>query len=263
MASAAFESFYTISAPANLTKSSGWGAITAYYASFFAAHSIVRIFGRTCTQLDTAHVQFISKVGSYTNPEVVNHGSGLYYGVWDEANSTLRFEKSSGGVVGGAHEVTWKLFLDTLSDLRDSLLAPQATGLLSDLQAAALDLDSIKSALCEGGFNNGSWLSSIRNRVNYRHDFDAWFPYGKPNQHYQDIWNAGIGRWLRPPLPIKKIPIRGRELERLMELSGAIVALCRCLIEHIGETSFTRRSFVEYGPKSLLTIARKQSKLTR
>jgi hypothetical protein len=258
MACAAFESFYALSPPDGLEKSCGWAAIRAYYGAFFAAHSIIRIFGRTCSQLDASHLQFVTRVGSFTHGLDVIHSAGIYYGKWDERNSTLRFFKPTGNVVGGSHEVTWKLFLETLGELRNSLLSPGAVGLAADLQQAALDLDSFRAGLCEGGLNNGSWLSSIRNKVNYRHDFDAWFPYGRPANHYDAIWNAAGTRWLTPPIPIRNIPIRGRELERVMELSGAIVALCRCLIEHIGETSSGRRSFVKYGPESLIAIARKQ-----
>lgn len=257
MACAAFESSYFLPSPDGLEKSCGWSAIRAYYGAFFAAHAIIRVFGKTCSQLDSIHLRNISKVSSYTHGTIVNHSAGLYHGQWDEQNSVLRLSHSGESISGGSHEVTWKIFLDTLSHLRDELLSSNATGMVVDLQQAAVDLDKFRSGLCEGGFNNGNWLSSIRNRINYRHDFDAWFPYGKSTQHYEAIKTTGKQRWLRPPIPLKDIPIRGRELERVMELSGSIVALCRCLLEHVGETNSKADSFVKYGPQSLIAIARK------
>jgi hypothetical protein len=93
--------------------------------------------------------------------------------------------------------------------------------------------------------------------VNYRHDFNAWFPYGKAGKIYPAIWRATEGRWLRAPMPIKNIPIQGREIEMMLELSGALVALCRCFIEHIGETSSTENSFVNFGPKSFIEFIKR------
>jgi hypothetical protein len=259
MACAAFESLYSLSAPIDLEKSCGWAAIRAYYGAFFAAHAIIRIFGRTCSQLDATHLQYVSRVGSYTHGISVHHSAGIYYGYWDEKNVVLRISKPAGNVVGGSHEATWKLFLETLSDLRNSLLSSDAVGLAADLQQAALDLDVFRAGLCEGGLHNGNWLSNIRNRVNYRHDFDAWFPYGRPAKHYAAILNAGHDRWLHAPLPLRNIPVHGRELERAVELSSAIVALCRSLVEHIGESNSGGKSFVNYGPQSIIRRARSRT----
>ena len=252
MACAAFESVYAVQPPAGLEKSSGWGVIRSYYAAFFAIHAIVRIFGTTCTQLDVQHIQYISKVTSYTHAETVKHSGGLYCGKWDDVNGVLRFSKPT----ENTHEATWKIFLDLLIELRDSLLNGSSIGLVVDLQNTALELDSLRKALCENGFNLGNWLSNIRNRVNYRHDFDAWFPYGKPKNHYHSIWNGADERWLKSPMPIKTIPIHGRELEKMIELSGAIVSLCRCFIEHISETCVKKESFVKYGPYSIIELLR-------
>lgn len=253
MACAAFESIHAMEPPGGLDKSSGWGIIRSYYAAFFAIHSIVRIFGTTCTQLDAQHVQYVSKVTSYSHAGSVKHSSGLYLGKWDDINGVLRFSKPT----ENTHEATWKIFLDVLVDLRNSLLSGSSIGLVADLQNAALELDSLRNSLCENGFNLGNWLSHIRNRVNYRHDFEAWFPYGKPAKHYRAIWNGANGRWLQPPMPIKSIPVHGRELEKTMELSGAIVSLCRCFIEHISDTCVKKDSFVKFGPHSLIELLRK------
>jgi hypothetical protein len=253
MACASFESMYSMEPPAELDKSCGWGIIRSYYAAFFAAHSIIRIFGTTCTQLDTAHVQYISTVGSYTHPQLVKHSSGIYRTQWDEGNGVLRFSKPT----ESSHEATWKIFLDTLIGIRNSLLGGSAAGLITDLQNSALEIDALRNELCSGGFNFGNWLSSMRNRINYRHDFDTWFPYGRPAKHYRAIWSGANDRWLRDPMPIKSMPLQGREVEKMMELTGVIVALCRCLIEHIGETCFKKDSFVKFGPQSFIDFSKR------
>jgi len=42
-----------ITAVGNLPKSTAWILIRAYYAAFFAAHSILRMFGNLCIQLES------------------------------------------------------------------------------------------------------------------------------------------------------------------------------------------------------------------
>ena len=45
-----------------LPKSTGWILIRAYYAAFFAAHSLLRMFGISCIQLDAQQITAISRV---------------------------------------------------------------------------------------------------------------------------------------------------------------------------------------------------------
>ncbi len=255
MASAAFESAFDLAPPVPIDKSYGWAGIRCYYAAFFAAHAVIRIFGKICTQLDSQHLNFVSRITSYTFAEKVSHSSGLYFATWDETNSTLEFTHTSTVAQGGSHEVTWKLFHDVINQLENQLLDSSAVGILADLQATSLALKSLRDALSESGCNHGNWLSTIRNRLNYRHEFDAWFPYGKPSAYYHNIRDAANDRWLNPPTPLSSAPLRGRELERAIEVSGAVVALCRCIIEDMIKAS-PGDSFLSYGPRSILELAR-------
>lgn len=52
MAAASFETMHNIQSVVSLPKSVGWVAIKSYYAAFFSAHSIMRCFGYTCSQLE-------------------------------------------------------------------------------------------------------------------------------------------------------------------------------------------------------------------
>lgn len=251
MASASFESIHSIAPTDAFDKSCAWSAIRAYYAAFFSAHAILRMFGISCTQLDQPHTSYIAKVATYTNTSTATPIQGLYKCEWNEKEGVLFFNH-----IGGSHETVWNEFSLALLSLRDKLLQPGAIGLITDLQEATTDLDKMRAELSAGGCNGGNWLSAIRNRINYRHDFSLWYPYGRRPHYYQAIWTATSDRWLRAPIPVKAIPVHGREIEKLMELSGSIVALCRSLIEHIDETCIRGKSFVNFGPKSYIDKAR-------
>ena len=251
MASASFESIHNIVPVDPADKSCAWSAIRSYYAAFFSAHAIMRIFGKSCAQLDTAHVNYIGKVAGYIYPNSIIPSSGLYVANWDENNKTLNFS-----FIGGSHETIWKEFKITLEYLRNTLLSPNAIGLITELQSSSNEIDKLKADISSDGQNNGNWLSMIRNRVNYRHDFAIWYPYGNSMPYYNAIWSSGNDRWLKAPLPTKAIPTVGREIEKLIEVSGAIVAMCRGLIEQIDETCAGGRSFVRYGPKTYIDKAK-------
>ena len=251
MASASFESMRSIVPADGFDKSCAWSAIRAYYAAFFSAHAFLRMFGVSCVHLDSSHVSNIAKVATYTDSEPPPLGQGLHKCEWNEIDGTLLFT-----YVGGSHEPVWNEFSTTLLGLSDKLLQPSAIGLITDLQEAATDLDKMRKELSTGGLTGGNWLSATRNRINYRHDFSLWYPYGKKSEYYKAIWAAASGRWLLAPLPIRAIPVHGREIEKLMELSGSSVALCRTLIEHIDETCMRGKSFVNFGPKSFIDEAR-------
>ncbi len=49
------QTVHSIRASIQFQKMSAWHLIQAYYASFFAAHSTLRLFGRPFTQLDTSN----------------------------------------------------------------------------------------------------------------------------------------------------------------------------------------------------------------
>jgi len=251
MASASFESIQSINPTDEFDKSCAWGAIRAYYAAFFSAHAFLRMFGISCVQLDQLHIANIAKVATYTDSGSDSLVKGLHKCEWNELKGTLQFTH-----LGGSHEPMWSEFSTMLMSLHDKLLQPGAIGLITDLQEAANDLEKMCKELSSGGLNGGNWLSSIRNRINYKHDFSLWYPYGKRSEYYKAIWATASGRWLNASLPIRVIPLHGREIEKLMELSGSIVALCRSLIEHIDETCIRGKSFVNFGPKTFIDQAR-------
>jgi hypothetical protein len=107
MSIAAIESVSGIKPEQCLGKSGAWGIIRAYYSSFFAAHAIMRMFGVSCTQLESTHVNHI-----YNYAKAVGlHGtlnkieSGFYEIKIDKAFDHIEFNKFS-----DPHADTWGTF---------------------------------------------------------------------------------------------------------------------------------------------------------
>ena len=76
---------------------------------------------------------------------------------------------------GGSHEEMWKLFLALVVDLEGQLILTQ--GQSQDALTAVEVLTELRKQLCRRGRNNGAWLSSIRNDLNYRHEHALWYAH--------------------------------------------------------------------------------------
>jgi hypothetical protein len=75
---------------------------------------------------------------------------------------------------GGAHDQFWRCFYSFLEDLSNTVSRanePDATALVAEVSALQL-------ILAANGLTSGTWLSSVRNRINYQHELGVWFPYG-------------------------------------------------------------------------------------
>lgn len=62
LAIATFESIASVHRNPLLPKSTGWQVIQTYYSAFFAAHTILRILGVSCTQVDTSSAKLVFKI---------------------------------------------------------------------------------------------------------------------------------------------------------------------------------------------------------
>lgn len=104
MAMASFETIAGIQKEPHLPKSGAWGIIRSYYASFFAAHTILRIFGGSCTQLEQEHLKKIYEMALALKKEgdVNRLESGFYYIHVTRDFQTVSFKK-----IKDSHKDTW------------------------------------------------------------------------------------------------------------------------------------------------------------
>ncbi|MEQ1766242.1 MAG: hypothetical protein ABL859_02330, partial [Methylotenera sp.] len=109
---AAMETMVGLSRPASLPKSTGWLIVEAYYGAFFAAHALLRLSGRSFTQLERAATRSINEISDLFGMQTSPLEQGMFYGVVDHAGKTLRIVKS----MDQSHEGLWVRFLELLSD---------------------------------------------------------------------------------------------------------------------------------------------------
>ncbi|MDJ0568838.1 MAG: hypothetical protein QNJ53_07290 [Pleurocapsa sp. MO_192.B19] len=66
MASAAFETMYSIERNLKLPNSIAWLIIKSYYAAYYAGHAITRILGTSCSQLNKQSADKIVEIANGT-----------------------------------------------------------------------------------------------------------------------------------------------------------------------------------------------------
>ncbi|TNZ65346.1 hypothetical protein CGK42_24295, partial [Vibrio parahaemolyticus] len=62
MATSSFESIHGIEPNQNFPKSIGWLVVRLYYAAYYAAHAILRLFGISCSQFDQQESRVITEI---------------------------------------------------------------------------------------------------------------------------------------------------------------------------------------------------------
>lgn len=167
------ESFAEVQPSQFANRSIGWALIRAYYSSYFAAHAILRMTGRCVTQIDGQLSQSVMRTLRSTGsaPAWLIERS-QYLVRYDEVQQLLVFEDKH-KAQGGSHQFVWKKFGELISELITS-----SASLGSAYQPEILLLSRISDTLsAQQGCADYSWLSTVRNSVNYTFSHSVWFPF--------------------------------------------------------------------------------------
>lgn len=167
------ESFAELNPSTFAARSISWPLIKAYYASYFAAHALLRMTGRCVTQVDNALSQSVmrSLLSSGSAP-AWQITTSQYFVRYDENQQLLTFEDKH-AAKGGSHQFVWKKFGELLTELISS---SKAMG--SAYQQEMLLLERMSDNLTsQQKVADYSWLSGIRNSVNYGFSHSVWFPF--------------------------------------------------------------------------------------
>jgi hypothetical protein len=227
-----------------------WGIIKIYYAAFYAANAIIRVLGDSCSYFDTSHVSrlksFSAAIGKSPSFSL---DSGLYHcssSVSATGLSCIRVR----GAVGGAHESFWKIFQDRLSLLSEQVLEGPLT--IAEAQAVFYQLDSLRHLISDLGTRSHNGLSDVRNALQYKHQFGAWFPVKMRKRQCEGLARL-TSHWTMDPMRVV-VPRKAEDpISGLVSACVFIISLWRALLLRLAERSSAgTKSFVCTGPMVFL-----------
>lgn len=162
-------------------KLTAWRMIQAYYAAFYAAHSILRFFGRSFSHLENGHVQFLSSRSSSELGMSPRLPSSYYLVQLSLSNRLLTFSRHS-----ESHKDMWLCFLALSDEISREAHSLRATR--ERKQDFSLIFSHLSDALTNRGRHPaGNWLSLMRNEVTYKSSHGVWFPFEKTTPTFEDL----------------------------------------------------------------------------
>lgn len=165
---AALETYLNISHDPISDKSISWAMIRTYYATFFAAHACLRTIGVLVSRLDRSSVAVLHNESSSLYPASQKPFASTYKVNYLKPSSELVFNQIDNE--SGYHESFWGVFFNFIDTGLNSPLRTQTT-----YQDEILLISAIRDNLAKS--SNYSWLSEIRNKINYQLPSDIWYPY--------------------------------------------------------------------------------------
>jgi hypothetical protein len=100
-----------------------------------------------------------------------------------------------------------------------------------------------------------SWLSGLRNDLQYKHRYGVWFPK-QVRAASRLMLSRMVLEWLKDPIEIDLDRPRMELIGEFVSCCTFIVALCRVMLGRIADRSVAGpRSFVALGPLAFLNDA--------
>ena len=249
---AALESLIKTESELVLTRSISWAMIKQYYSAFYAAHTILRYFGISLTQMDSSHINKIQGIADlFSTRNNVNVESGYYKILYNNTNKNISFQKINVRSDGGTHIVLWKIFAEQLDRITDSILAESSN---TSIQKFIIKLIHLKENLSYIGSNNYSWLSRTRNEINYKFLHGTWFPYKLNDAKAKEILRNS-NNWRGPIINIELKNLVGNELVRFSNTCQFITGLCLEIGNDMSKRCTEGKSFLLNGHVKLINIS--------
>ncbi|MCA3586001.1 MAG: hypothetical protein IOC90_14520 [Methylocystis sp.] len=167
------ESFQQAAERAGTPNAVCWVLLQSYYAAFFAAHALMRACGEAFVKLEKPQTEVLQTSSDAALTQSVAIEPAMY---------SLRIAQTvSGGISAdlkkvpskfGAHEGFWRVFDEFLSRF-----ASQAVGRHDpEAHLVVAGVAEYQRFLRPLGPWRSSWLSAVRNEINYQHKHGVWRP---------------------------------------------------------------------------------------
>ena len=205
---ASFESIASVRPDHLLPKSTSWLAVRVYYAAYYAASAILRMFGRVLTRIDedaAAHLEEVANL--YAALTVSKIDTGLYLICPDTFKNTLNFDRRDRKRT--AHAALWFEFNELLKDVATKIITRSAIASPDRLVVNKLD-EFLKSITIGGSASGPYWLTETRNTINYKLKLGAWYPYLGRNKTFVNTMYGAANMWTHDPM---KIDVRRSSIE--------------------------------------------------
>jgi len=241
-AAACFTSLHGIAPAVEQADTLAWALVRMYYAAFYGGHGVLRLLGASCSQLDSRHVTALRTLADARGtPPPFALGAGLYHCRLNTGQTGLTMTHAH-GKVGGTHEAFWEIFDVFLSGSTERVLL----GHLNPREAVAVfaKLEALRRIFRRGA--GASWLSAIRNEIQYRHVRGVWAPPSL-NRNMRGSLSRLAGQWDRDPMNVDIEAPPGGDLGAFVAACAFTAALCRALLTRVAERSAVgSRSFAFY-----------------
>lgn len=200
-------------------KLTSWRVIQAYYAAYFAAHAILRFFGKSFSHLESGHVAFLRGRCQSEAGYTPTLPSSYYLIESCPTTQNLSFTRCD-----ESHKDLWKCFLALITALEQQVLTLRASQeRLQEISANFLDLR--ESLTNRGRFPAGNWLSNVRNEVNYKSLEGVWFPFSKSTPSFESLLGK-VKDWRVGEVNLGRPEFEKNELTRFFATALLVVDFC-------------------------------------
>lgn len=175
---AAFESLWPRQHSRYSNKALAWPIVTTYYAAYFAAQSLLRCCGLGSVYLEADEADLLTAAWHARGFAASVTGGNYSFTIDLQVPVVIHLRRL--GASGGAHQQFWAGFRLAQPSVHSVLLVSPALATLSALDRQAADSEYIR--LIDACFttpaaphaHDYSWLSRLRNDLNYRFGGHAW-----------------------------------------------------------------------------------------
>jgi len=251
-ASAAFQSMKNIPDVMTDSDHTAWSLIKAYYAAFYAGHAIIRLTGESCSYFQNVHVVRIRELGRLAgkNPGVKMSASA-YHCVFDSSSTVVRSKSLRDGT-GGSHGVFWNVLGLKLKKISEDVLG----GSLAQAEKILVfqKIDDFLRIIQSNSSPLYSYLSLVRNKIQYRHTEGVWLPNVVRKSDREQLSRI-MDQWKRDPMDIDLDITHIKKLDGFVAACVFLVAMCREILVRLSvRSAVPGRSFARLGSLYLLNI---------